>query len=121
MPGKIKAYFTPVFSGGMTVKLQTTSATSSAKILHEPIDDELIVTLNEQEQLEAEVDSTGDEIEDWDSDDIESMADFDLEVVVEEEVCFDKGDNMEDCESENKTDVYVDDGEQNDLDDMEVC
>jgi hypothetical protein len=119
MPGKIEAYFTPVFSGGMTVELQTTSATSSAEILHEPADDELIVTLNEQEQLEAEVDNPGDEIEDWDSDDIESTADFDLEE--EEEVCFDKGDDMEDCESENETDVYMDDGEQDDLDDMEVC
>jgi hypothetical protein len=103
----------------MAAELQTTSATSSAEILHEPTDDELIVTLNEQEQLEAEVDSTGDEIEDWDSDDIESMAVIDLEE--EEEVCFDKGDDMEDCESENETDVYVDDGEQDDLDDMEVC
>jgi hypothetical protein len=82
-------------------------------------DDELMATLDGQDELEAEGDNMGDGIGGSGLEDIGSMEDSDQEG----EGCFDESYDMEDCESESEADAYIEDAghEEDDLDYMEVC
>jgi hypothetical protein len=124
IPGKIDAYFPPVHIGDMAAESGTSLETRDTEIRDESIenldtgDNELMATLNGQDELDAEGDNTGDGIEGSDLEDIGSMEDSDQEG----EGCFDESYDIEDCESESEADAYMEDaGHEDDLDYMEVC
>jgi hypothetical protein len=83
IPGKIDAYFPPVPIRDIAAESGTSLETQDTEIQDESIenldtgDDELMATLNWQDELEAEGDDTGDGIEGSDLEDIGSIEDSD--------------------------------------------